>query len=119
VTEIVHVIPGFTYGSHVFVCEKSPVRVSFWMYSRSVPGFVILMFFGELDAPRSVLGNLSLVPLIEKAGNTPKPLRLACWEPASPLTDSVPDRVPEAVGWKVTEMVQDPPTATEPTHVLA
>jgi len=87
---------------------------------RAVPLFRVTVW-AELVVPKAWLpkvrgeGEMPIEPV------TPMPLRLADWElPAVALSVilKTAERLPVAVGLKVTVMVQFPPAVTEPSQLL-
>src|SRR5437667_1869 len=79
----------------------------------AVPVFVSVTVIGALVVASGWLLTSSLVGANPTPGAVPFPLRenICGLPPASSASDSVPVRAPEAVGVKVTLMVQVPPAA--------
>src|SRR5213082_95648 len=99
----------------VLVAAKSPEAAKELIVKAAVPVLVDVTVIGALVVASSWLPKSRLVGANPTAGAVPFPLSgNVCGLPsASSATDSVPVRAPEAVGVKVTLMVQLAPAAKE------
>src|SRR5437870_4864443 len=99
--------------SSELVAAKSPEAANELIVKAAAPVFVSVTVIGALVVASSWLPKSRLVG----ANATPDAVPLPIWEnicglpPASSASDSVPVRAPEAVGVKVTLMVQFAPAA--------
>src|SRR5437588_788945 len=97
----------------VLVAAKSPEAANELIVKAAAPVFVSVTVIGALVVASSWLPKSRLVGANPTTGAVPFPLSvMICGlPPALSATDSVPVRGPEAVGVKVTLMVQFPPAA--------
>src|SRR5947209_4482837 len=97
----------------VLVAAKSLEAANELIVKAAVPVFVSVTVIGVLVVASSWLPKSRLVGANPTPGAVPFPLRenICGLPPASSASDSVPVRAPEAVGVKVTMMVQFPPAA--------
>src|SRR5438034_535273 len=97
----------------VLVAAKSPEAANELIVKAAVPVFVSVTVIGALVVASGWLPKSRLVGANPTPGAVPFPLRenICGLPPASSASDSVPVRAPEAVGVKVTLMVQVPPAA--------
>src|SRR2546429_226701 len=97
----------------VLVAAKSLEAANELIVKAAAPVFVSVTVIGVLVVASSWLPKSRLVGANPTPGAVPFPLRenICGLPPASSASDSVPVRAPEAVGVKVTLMVQFPPAA--------
>src|SRR2546429_468966 len=97
----------------VLVAAKSLEAANELIVKAAAPVFVSVTVIGALVVASSWLPKSRLVGANPTPGAVPFPLRenICGLPPASSASDSVPVRAPEAVGVKVTLMVQVPPAA--------
>src|SRR5437879_5369497 len=97
----------------VLVAAKSPEAANELIVKAAVPVFVSVTVIGALVVASGWLPKPRLVGANPTPGAVPFPLSvMICGlPPALSVSDSVPVRAPEAVGVKVTLMVQVPPAA--------
>src|SRR5207249_3387623 len=97
----------------VLVAAKSLEAANELIVKAAVPVFVSVTVIGALVVASGWLPKRRLVGANRTPGAVPFPLRenICGLPPASSASDSVPVRAPEAVGVKVTLMVQVPPAA--------
>src|SRR5205807_1153928 len=97
----------------VLVAAKSPKAAIELIFKRSGPFLVILSFLAPRASEIGWLPKPRLVGANPTTGPVPFPLSIMICglPPALSATDSVPVRAPEAVGVKVTLIVQFPPAA--------
>src|SRR5437870_4991524 len=97
----------------VLVAAKSPEAANELIVKAAAPVFVSVTVIGALVVASGWLPKSRLVGANPTPGAVPFPLRenICGLPPASSASDSVPVRAPEAVGVKVTLMVQFPPAA--------
>src|SRR5206468_233151 len=97
----------------VLVAAKSPEAANELIVKAAAPVFVSVTVIGALVVASSWLPKSRLVGANPTPGAVPFPLRenICGLPPASSASDSVPVRAPEAVGVKVTLMVQFAPAA--------
>src|SRR5256884_4256007 len=95
------------------VAAKSLEAANELIVKAAAPVFVSVTVIGVLVVASSWLPKSRLVGANPTPGAVPFPLRenICGLPPASSASDSVPVRAPEAVGVKVTLMVQVPPAA--------
>src|SRR5207302_1103561 len=98
----------------VLVAAKSLEAANELIVKAAAPVFVSVTVIGALVVASSWLPKSRLVGANPTPGAVPFPLRenICGLPPASSASDSVPVRAPEAVGVKVTLMVQFPPPYT-------
>jgi len=124
VTVIVQLAPAATLAPQLLVWEKSaefvPVTVMLETSKTALPELVRSIVWGGLTAPTGWLPIVRLAGERLGLGAPPVPLRLTLRGLLAPLTASVTAavRVPVAVGWKVTVIVQLASAASELPQVL-
>jgi hypothetical protein len=108
VTLMVQEPPTATGLTQLWFWAKSPLGVMLRMVSAPAPLLVSVTVFGALGTPTPRLPKVKLVGDKVTAGPKPLPVRVTlCGLPAAlSVTVNVPDLVPDAVGAKVTLMVQ-------------
>jgi hypothetical protein len=114
VTLIEQFAPAASVVPQVFVWAKFPVLVIAEIVSGALPVFESVVVWAGLVLPTNCPPNAKLAGESVALGAVPVPVRnTPCWPPdALSVTMTEPDRVPVAVGVKVTLIEQLAPAAT-------
>src|SRR5262249_48367143 len=109
VTFIEQLVPGSREAPQLLAWVKSPDAVMDVMWSGAPPELLKVTVCAALVVLTSWLVKVNADGLTLATGATPVPKRDTMGLPALLNTSKKPRRVPVAVGWKVTLMVQEAP----------